>query len=143
MKYKALYILLIFFSLLPIKTQALWVDIEGIRNKEGIIQLAVFENQEQFSDEKPSYVYEVNKLLIEKGKISVAVNLNIGTYGITILDDEDHSGYITYKFLVYPVEGVGFSDFYLDKLKKPKFSDFSFQLTEKNQRVTVKMKYFN
>jgi len=123
-----------------ISAQILTVEICNIRNKKGILHIAIFENSQQFKDETPSEIIYLDKCDIIGGRTYVDINLKPSTYGITVLDDEDKNGDMSFK-LLYPKEGIGFSNFVLNGLSKPKFSDFSFRFS-KSEKVKVEMKYF-
>ncbi len=125
-----------------IQAQSLTITVYGIRNTTGRLQIAIFENAQQFKDEIP-----VKKLFIDKSEItdsntSIQTDLAPGTFGIAVLNDEDESGAMTYRFKVYPLEGVGFSNFTMKGLKKPDFSDFDFTIITSGLLVNVEMKYF-
>ncbi len=49
---------------------------------------------------------------------------------------------MTYRLRIYPLEGVGFSNYKLKGMTKPKLDDFSFTIPLRNQQVIVEMKYF-
>lgn len=123
-------------------SQKLSVQISGIRNNQGTLQLSIFKNAKQFDDEKPEKMLRFDKNGIVNGKKTIVIDLPPGTYGITILDDEDNSDTMTYKLLVYPKEGVGFSNFELKGLQKPDFTDFDFTVSPNNSSVNVVIKYF-
>lgn len=138
----ALLSVFLIFSL-SMFAQSITLNISGIENTEGILQIAIFENAQQFEDEKPMKVINLPKTNIQNGSTSTTIELAAGTYAITVLDDEDKSGDMTYRFGVYPLEGVGFSDYMLKGLSKPDFTDFDFTLTNDNAKtVSVQMKYF-
>lgn len=122
--------------------QYLSIQITGIRNTKGVLQLAIFENQEQFEKESPAskYLYEKSSILGDSANINIS--LDPGIYGIAVLDDEDRSGNMSYKLRIYPKEGVGFSNHRLKGLNKPKFSDFYFMIKDGNNYVIIDMRYF-
>lgn len=122
--------------------ETLNISISGIRNTKGKIQVAVFKSQKQFDDEEPYKILYFSKSNLKDGKLTVKCELPTGTYAITVLDDEDNSKDMTYKFGIYPTEGVGFSNHKLSGLTKPKFTDFDFKLSSGGTTVKVSMKYF-
>lgn len=135
--------ILTMFSLIQIKAQTLVVNISNIRNAEGQFQVALFENNEQMKNEQPVAKYYFEKKGIRDGKLTLSIPLTPGTYGITVLDDEDMSKEMTYQMGLYPKEGVGFSNHQLKGMSKPKFEEFSFIIEDKkNTPVAVVMKYF-
>lgn len=125
-----------------VTAQTLTIDVSGIRSSTGQLQIAIFETAEQFNDEKPAKTLYIDKSGLANGKKSIQVNLKPGTYAITVLDDEDKSKDMTYTWGIYPKEGVGFSNYKLQGLSKPDFSDFDFKITEDSKHVKVEIDYF-
>ena len=122
--------------------QSITFNIRNIRNDKGHLQVAIFENEAQFKIEKP-----VQKLYFDKSGISntnknITIDLKPGNYAISVLDDEDDSKDMTYRLGIYPREGVGFSNYKLEGMSKPKFSDFDFTVSQGNKQILVEMKYF-
>lgn len=123
-------------------SQAVNLEIQNLRNDKGQLHIGIFKTAEQFDKENPIKEVLVEKNRVSNGKINIKINLEPGTYGITVLDDEDKSEDMTYRFGVYPLEGVGFSNYVLSGLSKPDFKDFSFMVNKSTKIVSVKMKYF-
>ena len=77
------------------------------------------------------------------GRLTVKIPVEAGVYGLSVLDDENGSGKMEYNFLGIPKEGFGFSNFSLKKMRKPKFNDFAFEITNKEVKdIQVVLKYF-
>ena len=136
------YIFTFFTLFFQTDTYNLSIEITNIRNSKGVLLISVFNNQKQFDDEVPDKNFIVEKNNIKNGNKTAKIKLPSGTYGITVLDDEDKSGDVTYKFKIYPIEGVGFSNYVLSGLSKPDFEDFDFTISNSDKAVLVKMKYF-
>jgi len=139
-KYVIAYVALAFCTLC--NAQSITLTISGIESAEGTLNVAVFENQQQFDDEKPAKNFSFDKTGMSNGTKTVQLKIAPGTYGITVLDDEDESGDMTYRFGIYPLEGVGFSYYMLSGMTKPEFEDFDFILSKEHKQMTIKMKYF-
>ena len=122
--------------------QSVTLEIKNIRNLKGQLQVSVFENQDQFSDEKPAKTISFDKKDINNGTKHVTLELEPGIYGISVLDDEDNSNDMTYRLGVYPREGVGFTGYKLSGMSKPKFADFDFTVPQGSKSLLVDMKYF-
>lgn len=121
--------------------QKVTLNLSEVRSSKGQIQVSIYENAQQFKDEKPlKYVY-FDKKSMKDGKMTITLSLKPGTYGLSFLDDEDLSNNMTFKMGFYPKEGVGFSNFTFKGLSKPKFSDFSFDLKE-DRTIEVPFRYF-
>lgn len=118
------------------------LKVSEIRNSEGQLQVAVFKSQQQFDDEKPEKTLYFNKSNVKEGKINLSLNLPQGSYAITVLDDEDKSKGMTFRFGVYPLEGIGFSDYKLEGMSKPNFNEFDFKVSDTKKYVDVAMHYF-
>jgi len=67
--------------------------------------------------------------------MNVHLTLEPGTYGLTLLDDENMSSLMEYNFIGIPKEGFGFSDYYHTGIKKPKFDQFKFTIKENEKRT--------
>lgn len=125
-------------------SQTLNIEINNIKtSKQGVIRIAFFVNEQGFKDEKPLFDVNCDKSKVVNGKLSLEVPIKCGVYGISVIDDENNSGKMEYNLLGVPQKGFGFSNFFLKKMRKPRFKDFSFAVEEKGVKdVNVKMKYF-
>jgi len=134
---------LILFANIMLFSQSMVVDISGIRNKDGLIRLAFFINEEGFKSEKPAMVRLLEKNLVFKGNLTIHLDsIPPGLYGIALLDDENRNGKLDYKWVI-PKEGIGFSNYDQHGIRRPSFSDFSF-LLKKNVtlRVPIRLTYY-
>lgn len=118
------------------------MQVTNIRNQDGHLQVAIFKTPQQFDDEEPEDVLYFDKADIANGSKDLDLKLGDGTYAITVVDDEDDSQDMTYRFGIYPKEGVGFSNYQLKGMEKPDFEDFDFVVSGKNRQIAVVIKYF-
>lgn len=118
------------------------LTVTGIEEDKGHLRIGIFENQSQFDDEKAAKSLVIDKTDIKEGNKTIEINLEPGTYGISILDDADDSKNMTYRFGIYPLEGVAFSNFKFTGMSKPKFDDFKFDLGSSSIEITAPMRYF-
>jgi uncharacterized protein (DUF2141 family) len=116
------------------------LNITGIRSAKGNIIINVFKDDVSYNDEKPSKQFIFDKKAMANGTLNVKCNLEEGVYGITLLDDENGNGKIDKNFIRMPKEGFGFSNFFMEKLKKPAFDDFKVDL-KTHPKVGIKIKY--
>lgn len=125
-------------------SQTLNIEINNIKSSQrGIIRIAFFVDEKGFKDEDASFEIRCDKSKVKDCKLSVEVPVKCGIWGISVIDDENNSGKMEYNLLGVPKEGFGFSNFSLKKMRKPRFSDFSFAIAEKEIKdIEVKMKYF-
>ncbi|WP_338839253.1 DUF2141 domain-containing protein [Flavobacterium ginsenosidimutans] len=116
------------------------VKVTGMKSAKGKIILNVFKDDAQYNDEKPFKTFSFDKKAISNGELTISVDLPQGTYGITLVDDENGNGKIDKNLIGMPKEGFGFSNFYMEKLKKPAFNDFKVDLKSTSD-INIKVKY--
>lgn len=116
------------------------IKVSEIRSGKGQIILNVFKNNEDYQEEKVSKKLVFEKK-IENGSMIINCTLEPGTYGITLIDDENKSGELNKNMLGIPKEGFGFSDFFMEKMKKPAFDDFKVNIKNQNNKISIKVKY--
>ena len=117
------------------------INISGIKNNKGVIKLAVFTNQQEFDKESPVTGRAFPKRNVRNGKLKINMKLKPGNYAIALLDDENEDGQMNYNFLGLPLEGFGFSNYYTSGMRKPKYSDFNFDVKKGNNKVEIKIRY--
>ncbi len=142
-KLSALILLHIFTTIGLSKAQQVTttIKITGIRSTKGKIVIAVFRDQQGFDQEKAWKNFVFDKNSISNRNMTVAIKLDPGTYGLTLMDDENANGKMEKNFIGIPKEGFGFSNFFLQKMKKPVFDDFKVQLKADQNKVDIKVKY--
>lgn len=135
----AMYML---FASVILQAQAV-CNISNIKNNEGQLCFALFENQKQFDQERPVMTFCVTKDEVKEGRLEVKMPDLAGSYGITVMDDADGNGRMKYKLLRIPAEGFGFSDYIHKGIFKPVFDKFKviFRKNEKTH-VNVRMQYY-
>lgn len=122
--------------------QKVEVVISGIRSDEGLIGLALYQDEESFSNEKPLVLNRYPKSNIQNGTMVITLELVPGKYGFALLDDENSNGDMDYNWIGYPLEGFGFSDYWHTGLTRPKLERFSVSIGESESlRVRIKVKY--
>src|ERR1043165_2323200 len=89
--------------------QSAKVHFSGIRSARGQIQLKVYTDDKSVQDDKPSRIVRFPKKQLRNGEMAADIQLEPGTYGFALLDDENSSGDMEYNILGVPKEGFGFS----------------------------------
>ena len=117
------------------------IQAENVKDHNGKLIVAVFPSQTDFENEKTCYERIFEKTTVKNGKITLRIELPPGIYGITLLDDEDGDKKMKYNVLGIPREGFGIVNLETTGFRKPKFSDFSFNLCKNQDRRKVKMRY--
>ena len=123
--------------------QTLDVHITNIRNTKGQICLAIFADEAGFKAERTCWVMKCDKKNFINGEFLIKIEFRPGTYGMSVLDDENYNGKMDYNLVGIPREGFGFSNYFHRGILKPAFDDFKFDI-QKNEtkKLFVKMKYF-
>ena len=121
--------------------QKLEVNITDIKNNKGQFVIKVYDTSEARNKEAPVLLKEFSKTDVKDGILSLKLDLKYGTYGLSLLDDENADGEMEKSFIGMPKEGFGYSDFYLTKLNKPAWEDFVFKFSPEKTSVTVRVKY--
>lgn len=117
------------------------VRVFGIRSGNGNVVLTFFKNKEGFEKRQAFKKMVFDKKTISSGHLTLAFKIEPGVYGITLLDDENGNGKMDKNFIGMPKEGFGFSNFYMERWKRPTFDDFKVNLTAAENTVEVKVKY--
>lgn len=136
------FFLLLFSGFVFCQQVSFKIEISNLQNSDGSVLVSVFKDQEGFEDEVPVKLVTISKGgSLKDGVLKTEISLPPDNYGVALVDDENNDGDMNYNFVGKPLEGFGFSDYYHTGFSKPKFSDFSFNLTEDTDVVKVKMRY--
>lgn len=136
----ALFLLTIFFSPISAFGQKVNVTVTNIRSEKGNLVLHVFKDQQSFKDSKPLKKVKYTKTALANGTVKFTITLEPGTFGLSIMDDENNNSKMDYNMIGMPKEGFGFSDYYHTSMTRPTFSDFKFDL-KGDKNVIMKMRY--
>ena len=123
-----------------VHAQQVSAEVTNLRSSKGTIVFSVFNDEQSYDKLKPHKKFVFDKKRVADGRISFNLGLPPGNYGITILDDENDNGKMDNNFIGMPKEGFGFSNFFMEKLKKPNFEDFKISVKSAD-KITFKIKY--
>jgi len=115
------------------------VVIEGLKNKEGEIQIGIYNNKESF----PEVDKQFKVVTLSAGKFTgtyTISDLPAGEYAIAIFHDENLDKVCNTNFLGIPKEGYGFSNNVRPKLSAPSFDDCKINLKD-SASITIRMLY--
>jgi len=116
------------------------VVFEGVRSAKGKIVLAMFKDQEGFKTRNPVKRIELNKDELERNEIMLS--LDMGIYGISVLDDENNNNKMDYNLFGMPKEGFGFSNYNHKGLSKPHFDKFKFEIKNASvELIEIRLRY--
>ena len=125
-----------------VKGGDLVLEVSNIRNTNGEILIAMFNQPEGFPEDEDRF-YRADTIWSISGSTERCVfrNLTFGEYAITLMHDENSDGKMEYSWIGMPQEGYGFSTNYRPKLRAPKFEETSFDFTHDRQIVKVELIY--
>jgi len=139
---KYVLVVSVFFNPITTNAEPIEITITGIRNQSGQISIHVFNNQEGFKAEKSIQSFTFKKQNMINGTMKVKIDLAHGTYGLSLVDDENSNNDMDYNFVGMPKEGFGFSNYYHTGFTRPVFDQFKFNLLKGNSaKVTMKTRY--
>ena len=123
-------------------TYSLTVAVKNLRNSNGVLQVALYNKDKTIPDDDFEKYFKMAKGEINHNASSITFkNLPAGKYAVNILHDENSNGKMD-KGFIFPIEGVGFSNFQSVGLTNiPSFSKASFDLNE-DKAIVVKAIYF-
>ncbi|MDO7742224.1 MAG: DUF2141 domain-containing protein, partial [Pedobacter sp.] len=132
-----LMIILSSFTVIQQKTE---ITITGLKSGKGKVIIQVFKDDTAYQDQKPFKNFIFDKKAMANGALKVQFELEPGIYGFTMVDDENGNGHIDKNFIGIPKEGFGFSNFFMEKMKKPLFNEFKTDLKTQS-KIVMKVKY--
>ena len=120
------------------QTGAVVVNVTGIENNKGIIQIGLYNSEASFP------VYEKNfKGVFPKAKTSgvsyTFTNIPAGTYAIALWHDADEDGTMNKNMFGVPKEKYGFSRNIYGTFGPPDFKDVAFKVNSA-KKITLKIK---
>ena len=118
------------------------LNVTEIRNKNGILRIGIYKDNSTFQEEKPFLVKSFSKDKLIDGKLTFSFSIDVGEFGIALLDDENENGEMDYSFFI-PQEGFGFSNYFHSGLRMPTFENFKFVVTKNDStKINLIIKYY-
>ncbi len=134
MKLFFLMICLILPFLCPAQN-SLSIEVKGVKNSEGTINYAVYNQSEGFL--KFDKVYRSDSTMAIKGTTSLVINdLPMGKYALAVFHDENNNKVLDTNWLGIPQENVGFSNARMKTFGPPSFKECTISLAS-NREITV------
>lgn len=116
------------------------VIITGIRSAKGKVIVQIFKDATSYLDQNPYKIVIFDKKGMTNGTLVIQLQLESATHGFTMVDDENGNGKIDKNIFGLPKEGFGFSNFFMEKLKKPSFDEIKAE-PKAQAKVNMKVKY--
>jgi len=117
------------------------IEFIDVRTNKGNLGIGIFKTEEEFKTEKAFKSLNLSKANLKNGKLSASISLPNGTYGISVLDDENNNNKMDYNFIGIPKEGFAFSNYYHSGFSKPKLIQFQFTINNNNEKLVCKFRY--
>lgn len=112
------------------------VRINGLKNDQGTVKVALCNSPENYKDDKSPYKAAI--IEIQKNKaIAVFDNLPAGSYAIKAFHDENNNDDFDTNFLGIPKEDYGFSNNVRGLLGPPSWNKAKFNLNNKDKVIEI------
>ncbi len=120
-------ILILNTSIITTNEAVLILEVTGLDlSKKGNLRIGVFKKN-GFPEADKVHLGKIIPVSSSNMKVTIS-KLEVGTYGIAVLQDQDKNGKMTTNLVGYPIEPYGFSNNKFGKFGPPDFSDVSFTL---------------
>ena len=119
----------------------LTVDIEGLRNTTGVVQVALFRTADGYP-QRPELAARTRT-----GPVALPItvvsfdDLEPGTWALAVLHDENENGRLDTTLFGVPKEGIGASREATRRLGEPRFEDARFEVGSNDLHLRVAVKY--
>jgi uncharacterized protein (DUF2141 family) len=137
MKNTVLILIIIFSRIFSTSAQEnetfdLTVEVNGIKNNQGKIFIAIYDSEETFLNKESGIIAEIK----DKKSTGIFKGLKKGTYAVSFFHDENNNQKMDTKIFGIPKEPYGFSNGASGFMGPPKFKDAKFNL-DSNRKITV------
>jgi uncharacterized protein (DUF2141 family) len=137
MKNRILTLAIIFSGIFSTNAQEnetfdLTIEVNGIKNNQGKIFIAIYDSEETFLNKASGIIAEIK----DKKSTGVFKGLKKGTYAVSFFHDENNNQKMDTKIFGIPKEPYGFSNDASGFMGPPKFNDAKFNL-DSNKKITV------
>ena len=130
-------------NFIEVQTYTITVHIKGFKNLDGQIGLALYNNENQYTDNPWKHFNEQKKTAKNSAVTIILKDIVKGKYAITFLDDENSNKKMDYSFWGLPTEGFGFSNNAKPgMLSAPKYEKCTFDLSA-NKELTLNVQYWS
>lgn len=132
-----IYTLLLIILTSSTKNPTLRVEITGIKNTDGLIEIGLYNKASTFPSTTEQFRVQRVKVTAPKTTV-VFSDIPIGVYGISVYHDKNKDKKCNLNWIGYPTEGFCFSNNFKPFLSAPKFKDVQF-IVKKNKTIQIKM----
>lgn len=114
------------------------VTVINIKSSKGTIRIGLFDEQEFLKTAKDGKIVKASP----SGVTVVFENLKPGTYGISVIHDENENGELDSNKLGIPKEGFGFGNNASGSFGPPSFEKAKVEIGDQPVKQEIKLKYF-
>ena len=129
---------------LSMSTQAkatLTVDVSGVKERKGKLQVALFNNAEGFPSDTEPFRAEALDITADNALRVVFKDLPAGEYSVAAYHDENGNGKLDKNLLGIPVEDYGFSnDTRGTRMSAPSFEETKLQIAGADATIQVEVR---
>ena len=126
---------------LPAESAELVVKVEGLRSREGVVRLALYDKADGFA--KRGHQITSGAVTAANGRVVYRFHeLAPGTYAVTLYHDENANDKFDYTWIGLPDEGYGFSNGARAVLGAPAFKDAAIAVDDGNNDISIKLTYW-
>lgn len=122
------------------ESSTLTVVVQGIENAQGKIRIAIWDDQEHFTE--GDYKLASGVIKAQAGQVEfVFEGLRPGPYAMATYHDEDDDNDFDQTWIGLPAEGLGFSNGAWIGLGPPSFDEAAVQVSPGPQTTTITLRY--
>lgn len=117
------------------------VVLEGLRNRSGVVRLALYGGEAGFPSDHARAVRGATEEIGGPEVRVVFEGLAPGTYALSVFHDEDGDGKLKRGIFGIPTEGIAFSRDARNPVGPPKWKDAKFELPPGQTTITCHLRY--
>lgn len=122
-------------------TASLTIDVSGVKERKGKLQMGLFNSAEGFPDDAKPYRAEVLNITESNALQVVFKDLPPGDYSVAVYHDKNGNGKLDKNLLGIPVEDYGFSnDTRSTRLSAPSFDDTKLRIEEVDTQLNIEVR---
>lgn len=119
----------------------LTINITDIRDIEGEMNIAIFDNSTDF-DAKTNWVIATEQTVTGSPMQVKIKNLPAGEYAISVYHDKNNDGELNTNFLGIPKEGFGFSNDAINNFGPPSFDQAKITIAAADQATSIDLVHY-
>lgn len=131
----------VFAGAAPANAALLQVTVAGVRNSAGLLDVCVFDTEQDFPDCGGHQAGTSRRQPASAGTMRFDFEVAPGLHAVSVLHDENGNGRLDTNFLGIPREGGGASNNPPPRFGPPHFADAVFRLSPQGSQIVINMVY--